>query len=115
MRWADLGQLPYAHPVLPTTFPQQNRGKKLDEKAHGPRERQGDRSPVIVKGKTDAIWEKKNYLNLLPIKVDLDGGKQKLNTLPSPWLFFPASTSLFHSQLLYLPTLTGVRGWGIGG
>lgn len=37
MWWADLGQLPCARSVALTPLPQQNRGKKLDEKAHGPR------------------------------------------------------------------------------
>lgn len=61
---------------------------------------------LLSKRKQMQFGKKKN-LNLLPIKIDLDGGKEKLNTLPSAWLFSPASNSLCHSQLLYLPTLTG--------
>lgn len=45
-------------------------------------------------------------------KVDLDGGKQKLNTLPSPVFFSPASTALCHSQLLYLPNQDWCMGMG---
>lgn len=48
-------------------------------------------------------------------KVDLDGGKQKLNTLPSPG-FFPQPQ--LHSVIpnsSTSPTRTGAWGWGIGG
>lgn len=111
MWWADLGQLPYTHPVLPTTFSQQN-GQKIRQKSSWAKIKTGRSLTSYCQRENRCNLGKKNYLNLFPIKVDLDGGKQKLNTLPSPWLLFPASTSLFHSQLLYLPALTGVRGWG---
>lgn len=97
------GHSPSHSPAPP---PQEIRGRKWSEKAHGWTYR-GDRLPVAIVGKTGLTWGK---LMCCEIKVGLESKKQRqIKLMPSAqWHLF--SQAQIHNFVPPLPSSTG-RGW----
>lgn len=111
--WVDYAWLPATRPAgLSLSLNRQ--GKKVRRKISGQ-----DKDKQVTY--QSVSWAKqtlpgKNYFNLLSVKRELDGVKQrKIKPTPS-LLFFPGSTSLLHPQFLFLlPHHEWHRGMGNGG